>query len=255
MIKSWRLVCKACVVIACAFILSSTAHAQIFLDTVHFDDFNLQHDAGWQLDSNKGLISDNNGIGQQIQYNFWGFAVDVWTFEDAHHGAYIVELDGVVDTVSVKKATRKLKRTWYKHWLYYGNHVLKIRPLGSGTFIFNKIVTYIDSSPSPPPYHSGEVVFKIMYDTLEVEVIREVQVPVEVIKEVPVEVIKQVQVIKWQTDTLYVDKIVQVPVEIIKWQTDTIYNEVQVPFPVEKIVYADTCNCAKKDTVLIKVIY
>ena len=132
-------------------LISHFSHAQIWTDTIKWNDFNLQVDGPW-LDKDYGLIADKNNKGEKIQYVFWGFGIDIYTYQDAHHGGYILKINDVlIDTIDCSADNRNIFMRYSNHQLAYTNNKVEIIPYPDNkTFVFRKFAKFVDSSPYPP---------------------------------------------------------------------------------------------------------
>lgn len=132
-------------------LFSQFSYAQIWTDTIKWNDFNLQVDGPW-FDLGYGLISTNDNKGEKIQYVFWGYGIDIYTYKDSHHGGYIIKIDNVlIDTIDCFANERSIFKSYSNHELPHRNHKIEIIPYPDNkTFVFRKFVKFVDSNPYPP---------------------------------------------------------------------------------------------------------
>ena len=132
--------------------------------------------------------------GGTAKYEFWGFGIAVYTELMNHHAGYIIDIDGVKDTIRTQD-NRDLKDqlTYLNQDLPYGNHTVTFSSLRTdSTFVINKLIKWVDASPVEPKpcpdslviVYKDSITYKdstvLTYDTISV--IKEVIV----YKEVPV---------------------------------------------------------------------
>lgn len=126
--------------------------AQIWTDTIYFNEHlgGIRYYGPWK-ESIYGKISDRDTEDTEIFYRAWMGGFDLYTFVDAHHGGYWINVDGNRTYVNMTEENRAVKRTFSVRNLNYGNHNITITPSIDSTFVFQKIIKFVDSSPLEPP--------------------------------------------------------------------------------------------------------
>lgn len=122
--------------------------AQVWTDTVyHYDNLGGIRYYGEWLDRDYGKIADKRTKDSEMFYRAWLGGFDLYTYVDGHHSGYWINVDGEQTYVNLTEDQREVKVTFSVRNLSYDNHNIRIIPDTEGTFIFVKLVKFVDSSP------------------------------------------------------------------------------------------------------------
>jgi len=150
--------------------LPHLCYSQHWIDSVTVDHFSVQKEGSWVHMSGGGSYPETWKPGpHSMTYRTICYQLEVFTEKSDHHGAYIVNINGVdIDTINVKKATpEKDLRTWVAIWPTQENRTINLRPYG-GTFVIDKIVRWVSGNPDyiPPGTEPCDSIYIPKIDTV-----------------------------------------------------------------------------------------
>ena len=124
--------------------------SEIQVDTIWWNAVSgLQYQGEWRDkdEFDYGRIADKTTENSVLIYEFTGVGIDVYTYGAPRHFGYTISIDGERSYVDLSFDERKVRKTWSVSGLRNVKHRIVITPDPRGTFVFVKLVKFVDTKP------------------------------------------------------------------------------------------------------------